>query len=84
MAGVLKRIAIVVALLVLAAAALAEWKIGWRNIVGMLRYDQRREGKLRVGDVAPDVTLATLDGGEARLSEHVGEKPLVLIFGSFT
>jgi hypothetical protein len=38
-----------------------------------------------VGDAAPDFTLKTLDGKEAvRLSEQVGKKPLVLVFGNFT
>jgi hypothetical protein len=71
-------------LLVVGAAGWLAWRIGPSNIVGMLLYDQRREGTLQPGDSAPDVALTTLDGGEVRLSEHVGEKPLVLIFGSFT
>jgi peroxiredoxin len=51
----------------------------------MLRYDQRREGDLKVGDRAPDVALLALDGSTpVRLKDSIGEKPLVLIFGSFT
>jgi hypothetical protein len=58
---------------------------GPRNLIGMLRYDQREEGKLKVGDRAPDVTLLSLDGKTpVRLASHIGEKPTVLIFGSFT
>jgi hypothetical protein len=39
----------------------------------------------RVGDVAPDFTLKTHDGkGEFTLSKLRGEKPVVLVFGSFT
>jgi hypothetical protein len=58
---------------------------GPRNLVGMLRYDQRQEGNLRVGDRAPDVALLALDGSTpVRLSERLGGKPTVLIFGSFT
>ena len=67
----------------IAATGLAWW-IGPRNIVGILRYDQRREGDLKVGDPAPDVALTGLDGREVRLSALIGPRPLVLIFGSFT
>lgn len=39
----------------------------------------------KVGDVAPDFSLATLDGRETvKLSQHRASKPVVLIFGSFT
>ena len=59
--------------------------IGPRNLIGMWRYDKRREGSLRVGDAAPDVALVGLDGAtEVRLSDHIGAKPLVLVFGSYT
>jgi hypothetical protein len=58
---------------------------GPRNLIGMLRYDQRHEGSLRVGDPAPDVGLLGLDGTTpVRLSERLAGKPTVLIFGSFT
>ena len=80
----LRRILLGLLLLVLAAGGFLVWRIGPRNILGLLRYDQRREGKLRVGDAAPDVVLAKLDGGEAHLSDHLGGRPLVLVFGSFT
>ena len=54
-------------------------------IVGMLRYDTRKEGSLRIGDRAPDAVLRLPDGrGTTRLSDHIGGKPLVLVFGSFT
>jgi hypothetical protein len=67
----------------LAATGLALW-IGPRNVVGILRYDQRREGDLCVGDPAPDVALTGLDGSDVRLSALIGPRPLVLVFGSFT
>ena len=71
-------------MLILAVGAVA-WMIGPRNIVGLLFYDQRREGTLVVGDKAPDVVLAALDGGaDVHLADFVGGKPLVLVFGSFT
>lgn len=58
---------------------------GPRNLVGMLRYDQRKEGTLKVGDKAPDVTLVSLDGKTpVRLANEFGVKPTVLVFGSFT
>jgi hypothetical protein len=43
------------------------------------------EGKLKVGDPAPDVALLALDGTTpVRLKDSVGGKPLILVFGSFT
>lgn len=50
---------------------------------------QRQEiGSLQPGpaldETAPDFTLRTLNGDEVTLSEQVGEKPVVLIFGNFT
>jgi len=61
------------------------WRIGPRNVYGMLRYDQRREGDLAVGHAAPDVSLVSLDGRtRVRLAEEIGAKPLVIIFGSYT
>jgi hypothetical protein len=58
---------------------------GPRNLIGMLRYDQRQEGALKVGDRAPDIGLVSLDGKTpVRLADHIGGKPTVLIFGSFT
>lgn len=80
----LRRILLGLLLLVLVAGGVFAWQIGPRNLIGMLRYDQRREGMLHVGDVAPDVVLEKLDGGEDHLAAHIGEEPLVLVFGSFT
>jgi hypothetical protein len=58
---------------------------GPRNLIGMLRYDQREEGTLKVGDQAPDVTLLEIDGKTpVKLSDRLGGKPTVLVFGSFT
>ena len=82
---ILRRILLgLLALVVIAAAGMA-WMIGPSNIVGMLRYDTRREGDFKVGDRAPDVALTKFDdGGEQRLSALIGDKPLAIIFGSFT
>ena len=80
-----KKILLVAVVLVAAAAGFVVWKMGPRNVIGMLRYDQRKEGSLKVGDRAPDVSLVSLDGkSPVRLSEHVGAKPLILVFGSYT
>jgi hypothetical protein len=73
------------ALAILAAGGFTVMVGGPRNVIGMLRYDQRREGDLKVGDRAPDVTLVSLDGKtRVRLAEEIGGRPTVLVFGSFT
>jgi len=81
-----KKIAIgLLALAVLAIAGFAYMLGGPRNLIGMLRYDQREEGTLKVGDSAPDVALVALDGRTpVCLSSELGGKPTVLVFGSFT
>lgn len=44
-----------------------------------------RAGKLRAGDMAPDFTLPLLDhSGSVTLSTYRGNRPVVLIFGSYT
>ena len=44
-----------------------------------------RAGGLRVGDPAPDFALPLLHSDRSvRLSEEIREKPVVLIFGSYT
>ncbi len=80
-----KRILLSVLGLVLLAAGYMVMKIGPRNVIGMLLYDQRREGDLKVGDLAPDGVLRALDGeATVRLADRIGTQPLVLVFGSFT
>ncbi len=81
-----KRILLVVGAPIAGLLVLAAVRIGPRNIFGMLRYGpQRQAGSLKVGDRAPDVTLVSLDGkASVRLADAFGEKPLVLVFGSFT
>jgi len=47
--------------------------------------DFRTPDKLKVGDVAPDFTLKSLDGKQTvRLAQFRGQQPVVLIFGSYT
>lgn len=44
-----------------------------------------RAGNLQVGDAAPDFELQTHDKSKTvRLSDFRGEKPVVLVFGSYT
>jgi hypothetical protein len=45
-----------------------------------------RAGSLHLGDLAPDFSLVKLDKtGQVRLSEFSGQqKPVVLVFGSYT
>lgn len=81
----LKKIVLIAVLLVAALLVVAAIRVGPRNIIGMIRYDRRQEGSLKTGDRAPDVSLVSLDGRTpVRLSERVGGKPLVLVFGSYT
>jgi hypothetical protein len=71
--------------LAVVAASVFVISVGPRNVIGMLRYDTRHEGKLKVGDRAPDVTLVSLDGRQpVPLLGGKRERPLVLVFGSFT
>jgi len=80
-----KKALLAVFVLLLGAAAYVAARMGPRNLIGMLRYDQRKEGTLKVGDRAPDVSLVALDGKTPmRLQDSVGDRPLVLVFGSFT
>lgn len=79
-----KKIVLGALALVLAAAGFMVYQIGPRNVIGMIRYDQRRDGDLKVGDRAPDVPLVALDG-RGRVPIVAGRtKPVILIFGSFT
>jgi hypothetical protein len=81
-----KKAVIALAGLALLALGAFTYMIGGpRNLIGMLRYDQREEGTLQVGDRAPDVSLVSLDGRTpVKLADQLGGKPTVLIFGSFT
>jgi hypothetical protein len=81
-----KKIALGVVGLVVLFAAFVVWKMGPRNVYGLVRYGtQREEGTLAVGQPAPDVELVALDGKtRVRLSDRDRAKPLVLVFGSYT
>jgi hypothetical protein len=57
-------------------------KKGW---IKYNEYDRREQGRLRVGDAAPDLELTLYDGSSLRLSSLWGDgKPLFLVFGSCT
>jgi hypothetical protein len=82
---IFRKVLLILAVAVGILGAFIAWRIGPRNIIGMIRYDQRKEGTLKPGDAAPDVALVALDGKTpVRVSEQVGGKPLVLVFGSYT
>ena len=80
-----KKIGLGVGVLVVAAGGYVVAQIGPRNIIGILRYDKRRDGDWNVGQRAPDVALAELEGdGKRHLLAKLAGRPLILIFGSFT
>ena len=81
----IKKVLLVLGGVVLLAAGVMVAKIGPRNIIGMIRYDQRRPGDLKVGDRAPDALLVSLEGKRnTPLLAAPRTKPLILVFGSFT
>ena len=80
----MKKVLLIIAALIVVAAGVVVAKIGPRNVIGMIRYDQRREGDLKVGDRAPDAQLVSLDGTTRQALFAKRDKPTVLIFGSFT
>lgn len=81
----LKKILLVAIGLVVAAATVIVMKIGPSNVIGMIRYDQRREGDLKVGDLAPAGMLTSLDGrAQVPLLRTNSGRPQILVFGSFT
>ena len=81
-----KRIVLLIVAALAVLFGVAVWKIGGPSmLLGMLRYDERREGSFRVGDRAPDVSLVKLDGtGWTSLAGSFGRRPVVLVFGSYT
>jgi len=48
-------------------------------------WNAARGGKLQIGDVAPNFSLAGVEGAaRGTLAEHRGARPVVLVFGSYT
>ncbi len=57
----------------------------WGVLPGQRIWMWARDGSLRVGDTAPDFTLDTHNhAGRVTLSSHRGQRPVVLVFGSYT
>jgi hypothetical protein len=80
-----KKVLLALAGVVVVGAGVLIATIGPRNVVCMIRYDQRREGDLKVGDRAPAAMLVSLDGkSRSPLFDTSRNQPTVLIFGSFT
>jgi len=74
-------------LLVLAYVGLSILAGGPKDAIEMLRFalPHMHVGKLKVGDVVPDVPLVALDGATRfHIRERSTGRPLVLVFGSFT
>ena len=70
---------------VVALGGLVYFELMKKGYIKYNEYDRRVEGRLRVGDVAPDLELAMYDGAPVRLSSLWGDgKPLFLVFGSCT
>ena len=57
----------------------------WGVLPGPRIWMWARGGALAEGQQAPDFTLRTSDGtGSVTLSAHRGQRPVVLVFGSYT
>jgi hypothetical protein len=78
---------ILLVILVIGYGVLSHFMGGPRDVYGFLRYalPQWHRGDLHVGNRAPDVPLMSLDGQtKFQLSDRIGQRPLVLVFGSYT
>lgn len=57
----------------------------WGVLPGSRMWLWARQGSLSAGDAAPDFTLSTHDrSGRVTLSSYRGQRPVVLVFGSYT
>ncbi len=80
-----KKVLLGTLLLILTVATVAFFWIGPGFVIGILTYGQQaHDGPLQPGDPAPIVTVVDIDGNPRELSEWIGPKPVVLVFGSFT
>ncbi len=77
-----------VASLLLAAFGVLSYMAGSpKDAYGMVRYalPHMHRGMLKVGSDAPDARIFALDGSSRfHIRERTHERPLVLVFGSFT
>ncbi len=58
-----------------------------KDVYGMVRYalPHMHRGNLKVGDDAPDARILALDGTSGfHIRERLNQRPLVVVFGSFT
>jgi hypothetical protein len=56
-----------------------------QDVMASEDYRDLMTAKVREGEVAPDFELALIDGkGQVRLSSLVEERPVALVFGSYT
>ena len=56
-----------------------------QDVMGRDDYRDLMTAKVDVGDVAPDFALPQLEhAGELRLSSLLAERPVALVFGSYT
>ncbi len=87
MRGALKWMGIGLLAILVIAVGVGCYFMGPHNLYGFLRYalPQWHSGNLRVGDPAPDAMLYSLDGHSTfRIRDHLRQRPLVLILGSYT
>jgi hypothetical protein len=57
----------------------------WGLLPGPRMWLWARAGRLSTGDLAPDFTLDTYNHSDrVALSSHRGQRPVVLVFGSYT
>ncbi len=80
--------AVSVAALLLAGFVFLSFMAGSpKDVYGMVRYafPHMHRGTLKVGSDAPDARIVALDGvSRFHIRERTHERPLVLVFGSFT
>ena len=56
-----------------------------QDVMARADYRDLMTAKVDVGDAAPDIPLPQLEhGGELRLSSLLAERPVALVFGSYT
>ena len=78
---------VVLVLAVVAVGALSYMAGSPKDALYMVRYafPHMHRGTLKVGDDAPDARLLALDGQTRfHIRERTADRPLVLVFGSFT
>jgi len=79
--------AIVGVLLIAAFVGLSMMAGSPKAAYGMVRYalPYMHRGKLKPGDTAPDAPLLALSGREQfRIHDRISNRPLMVVFGSYT